>query len=238
MRKIIYQRSFVIVTGFLICLTFNNCKKNENFSNSSNNSSELVQTSKNTSIVDEIFNDKDFIEFMETNSLLVENAKNLKEAALILKSNTWEKLDKNKLAQNLNFKNSQEMTKFFGNQFLLKNKLRNKYNFDSLTATERIELRSKIASYKSENDKKIEVVDANDCQYRNNNCVSGSRAIYTLELVGCAGITIGAASVSFGLGAGLYAICASAAIVHYDSMMSNCSLDFNTCMQGTIETIN
>ena len=104
MRKIIYQRSFVIVTGFLICLTFNNCKKNENFSNSSNNSSELVQTSKNTSIVDEIFNDKDFIEFMETNSLLVENAKNLKEAALILKSNTWEKLDKNKLAQNLNLK--------------------------------------------------------------------------------------------------------------------------------------
>jgi hypothetical protein len=237
MKKIIFQRSFVIVTGFLVCLTFNNCKKNENFSNSLINS-DLIQTLKNTSIVDEIFNDKDFKEFMESNSSLILNAKDLNKAALIFKSNTWEKLDKNKLAQTLNFKSSQELTKFFGNQFLLKNKLRNKYNFDSLTAIERIELRSKIASYKSENTKKVEVADENDCLSANRNCIDGSRSLYVLELLGCGGITLTAASFSFGLGAGLYAICASAAVVHLDSMMYNCASSYNSCMQVTIGTVN
>lgn len=70
-----------------------------------------------------------------------------------------------------------------------------------------------------------------NCSARRSNCQYSSLAIYTLEIIGCGSAAAGVGAGTLGLGGvAVYTLCAGAALVHYNTMMNDCTYAYQDCI--------
>lgn len=220
--------TFLIMVGISI---FNlSCKKNE-------------RALKKIASFENLSKDKDFINLLRMNDEFLTKIPDIKTAVKIYKSKTEDGSSFLELAHALGFKSTGEYVNFFNIQSSYKESLNEKYDFEHLSATEKSILVNSLGvliqdSYNPNVTRqfsvgKIAVADPNgpNCSERRSNCNRSSTAIYTLEGLGCIGASALVGSGTFGLGgAVIYGICISAAAVHYDSMLNDCTYAYEDCL--------
>jgi hypothetical protein len=168
---------------------------------------------------------------------------NLKVVAEIYKSKNEDRNSFLRLLKALGFESEAEYTKFFNTQNNYKKILNEKFDFGSLTTTEKSSLVSKLAVLLITDSKtslsyspygKLSLVDPNGqstCSERRSSCNRSASATYTMEGLACIGAATLVGSGTFGLGgAAIYGICVSAAAVHYSSMLDDCNYAYEDCM--------
>lgn len=228
--KLLITLTFLIVVSISV---FNfSCKKSER---------EL----KKEASFENLSKDKDFMSLLKMNTDFLDQIPNLKGAVEIYKSKTENGSSFHKLATDLGFNNKSEYLEFFNEQERYKMILNAKYDFESLSKTDKMKLADEISLIISDYSVnlevknrslrgKVSVVDVNGistCSERRTSCNRSATATYTLEGLGCIGASALVGTGTFGLGgAVIYGICISAAAVHYDSMLNDCTYAYEDCM--------
>lgn len=170
---------------------------------------------------------------------------NLKGAVGIINAKKQDEKSVADFAKYLGFDNINEYQKFLDEQDRYKANLKTKFDFDQLSSNENMILKDEISNL-IENDfvinsskftsrDKTSVADPNGggptCSEKRTNCNASSSAVYTLEGLACIGASTLVGSGTFGIGGfAIYAICTSAALVHYNSMLNDCTYSYQDCM--------
>ncbi|MFA6277812.1 MAG: hypothetical protein WC622_13750 [Pedobacter sp.] len=229
------QFLFATIFALLIILIVNfSCKKSE-------------ERFKEIATFEKLSKEQNFVNLLKMNNAFLDKIKNLKGALEIINAKKNDEQSMLKLAEYLGFNNINEYKVLLNKQETYKSNLREKFDFEHLSVNENLALKNEISSFIANefqilkydtmsNKNKTSVVDPNGgggptCSQKRTNCQAGSSAIYTMEGLACIGGAAAIGSGTFGIGGALfYTACASASLVHYNSMLNDCDYTYYDCI--------
>lgn len=231
----LFQKNFLASTVAILMVVAVNlsCKKNE-------------QVMRSVPNFDKLSNDDNFVDLVKLDLAFLNNIKNLSAAVDLINDKKEDQASLLALAKHLGFNEISDYRELIIKQEKLKTQLRNKFQFESLTAEENLIIKTRVTSF-IVNDLKIvnglkpnslSVVDgsgggdgAPTCSSIRSDCQAASSAIYVMEGLACIGGAAAVGSGTFGVGGALfYAACTSASLVHYNSMLNDCQSGWYSCM--------
>jgi hypothetical protein len=203
----------------LLCLLISSCQK------------DLSNHLENIQSISSLKSDKEVIELLILNKILVSKMQDKKEnTSILLKKTNLAFNEKQQLSTILGFDTIKDCESFFEKQSTLLISIKKRYSY--LSKWTKIELQNILIEIENENTNivKKSLRMSNKCDDRFKNCSKLSNIIYTAEVIGCTTTAIGIGVVTGGWGGVFFqSICGATALEHLQAMRTECQLDYSDC---------